>query len=380
MPPWPPCTFCGRGLSPPLSSKKRLRQLRDVVLLAQGDQLVPAFDDIAGHGVEDHLARILFHRHDDEPVALPDPGLFEGFPDDGRPLSDGQFIHPKLQALAARCDLDEVEHGGPQDGHRHSVSTQRIGRDDPIGARPQQASLRLLLLRTREDPDVGVQLLGRQNHVEVLGIGGQHADDPLGAPDPGLDQALVMRGISQEVDKTLFLEPLDHSRPIVHNNAGHLLRGKFPGDKHADPAAAADDVVVAHFLDGILHLASPHDIHQPAFHHGLRHETHCEEHRADPDGHERHREDHARAALRREVPVADGGQGHDRHVHGLQQAPPLDGVKPHRADRDEGRDDDERGFQVVGHPVIFPVAFSLALFIRQVAGIEAFSRLTPIIR
>ncbi len=123
-------------------------------------------------------------------------------------------------------DISQVQEfqgmGSDQIPH-HAGAPQQIGGKDVVRPGPADFDFRLPAVGPADDSQVGVELAGRQQQVDVLGIAAQGGDHTLGPPDAGGEEGFVGGGVAHHEQGIPLLEfaqdlliPFDHHvREIV---------------------------------------------------------------------------------------------------------------------------------------------------------------------
>jgi len=125
------------------------------------------------------------------------------------------------------------------------------------------------------------------------------------------------------------------------DDEGEVTAGELAGDLLADAAEAAEDVVVFEALDLTAHSLYPQERAELAFQGELEEAQQCVEYRADAGYGEEHGEDAAGGVEGADLAEADGHDGGDGHVEGVDEAPAFDDHVGGGAD--DGDDDEEDG-------------------------------------
>ncbi len=209
--------------------------------------------------------------------------------------------------------------------------------DDAVGPRPLQLGHRLGDGGAGLDVDIRPQPPRRKGDIGVIRIrahGGNQAAGPL---DTGQLEDVVPGGVAVEIDIVGLFQQADALRPVIDDDKGCVLFLEGAGNLLADPSVAAENEMPLQAFDFILHLTPlpygaditlddvAHDAAQ-----GIEGPTHAAEHEEDA-------EDTPAVAELVHLPVADGGDGGDRHVDGVEEIPALDNLIADDADDNDGR-------------------------------------------
>src|SRR5579859_8145030 len=229
--------------------------------------------------------------------------------------------------------------------------------------------------RSRQDVEARVEGPSRQRDVDGALVGVHRGDQAFRALDARGLEHLLARGVALDVQLLLLVESLEGLLAALDDHVGDVVLLELDHDLGPDAAVAANDEVVAKFLQPALHLAlSPEDA-EAVLGERLGEHAESEEHRTDTEHDQEGREDSACRRLRVNLAVADGADGDDRHVVGVEQVPAVDQHVARDPDCDHHREQDRRqpeAQQRVGDvPAIHSLAlrrFSMRSTARQCAG------------
>ncbi len=174
------------------------------------------------------------------------------------------------------------------------------------------------------------------------------ANTPAACLTPARTQDVVVRCVAvQDGNRRIALaERRDRIHGLVHGDELALGGDQLVHDIGADPAHAADDVVVLHAIDGFQHLAPPqHFVKAALENEGGEFGRQVDQVR-DADERDRHVEHAAARAVRQvhDLAVADAGHGDEHHVDAVDRARLAlrDDPEAHCADDVDGDHDGER--------------------------------------
>ncbi len=85
----------------------------------------------------------------------------------------------ELGTFAAGGELNEVEHRRPQGGLHDLLRPDLVRRQHAIGAGALQLPHRILGFGAADDVEVGTEQTGRDDDVDVLGVGAGRGDERL---------------------------------------------------------------------------------------------------------------------------------------------------------------------------------------------------------
>src|SRR6185369_12574813 len=129
----------------------------------------------------------------------------------------------QIHVLAAGGDLDEIHNIGAQYRLGHSAAADDVRGHDFIGAGPFELDIRTFLAGSRQDVKVRVEAPGGEGYIDVLRVGGDHRDQPLGAFDPGFEQGFIQGGVPLHVEVPFLIEFLDDLDTLLHNHEWQVI-------------------------------------------------------------------------------------------------------------------------------------------------------------
>src|SRR5579859_6458800 len=229
--------------------------------------------------------------------------------------------------------------------------------------------------RSRQDVEARVEGPSRQRDVDGALVGVHRGDQAFRALDARGLEHLLARGVALDVQLLLLVESLEGLLAALDDDVRHVVLLELDHDLGPDASVAANDEVVAKFLQPALHLAlSPEDA-EAVLGERLGEHAESEQHRTDTEDDQDGREGASGRGLRVKLAVADRADRDDRHVERVEQVPAVDehvaGDPDHDYDGEQSRRKPEAAERVRDGPpahIFFWRRFSIRSTARQCAG------------
>src|SRR5579859_4852160 len=268
-------------------------------------------------------------------------------------------------SLAVVERVQHVDERGPDRQFGHPVAGHHVRRDGPRRACELEAPQRLRAPAARDYVELAVEGPRREDDVDGALVRVHHRHETTRPFDAGLFEDVLLRSVAFDVKTPFGANSLQRFLSLVDDDIRDFVVLELSHDLGPHAAVAADDEVVTEVVQVSLQLTLSPVFAERVVSQGFGEDAYAIKHGRDANHDQGHREDPACRPLRMDFPVADGADGDDHHVEGIQQVPTIyyneaaTTERDHTAEEDQGEPEQQQ--RVYRAPPAHREAFSLLL-------------------